>query len=74
LGFVSEQQAGLKPMADHPDYAARAVQAEEHSERALRPSLADSYRRLAQSYWALARQQTDMRRRNLNRMLEINDC
>jgi hypothetical protein len=62
-------------MADHPDYAARAVQAEENSERALRPSLADSYRRLANSYWALARQHTAMmHRRKMKRMLEINDC
>ena len=62
-------------MGDYPDYAARAVQAEECAERAIRPSIADSYRRLAESYWALARQQAAMmRRRERQRMPEIGGC
>ena len=63
-------------MADYPDYyAARAVQAEELAERAISPSLADSFRRVSESYWALARQLTERKyRRDLNRMPKINDC
>jgi hypothetical protein len=62
-------------MAEYRDYAARAVQAEEYARQAISPSLAHSYRRLAESYWALARQQTAMlHRREMERMPEINDC
>ena len=49
-------------MADHRDYAARAVRAEEKAERTLAPSLADSFRRLAKGYPTLARQ-TEMKYR-----------
>ena len=50
-------------VASHRDYAARAVRTEEKAERALAPSLADSFRRFAKSYWTLARQQTEMKHR-----------
>jgi hypothetical protein len=51
-------------MAIHLDYyAARAVQAEEYAELAVSPSLADSYRRVAKSYWALAYQLTERKNR-----------
>jgi hypothetical protein len=67
---------GAIPLADYPGYfAARAVLAEEYAERAIWPSLADSYRRVAESNWALARQQTTMmHRRKTERTPEINDC
>ena len=48
-------------MVDYPDYAARAVRADEQAERSLVPSLAESWRRVAKSYWALARQHTGMK-------------
>ena len=50
-------------MADHRDYAARAVRTEEKAERTLASSLAETFRRLAKSYWTLARQQTEMKYR-----------
>ena len=61
-------------MADHRDYAARAVRAEELAEQTVSASLANSWRRLAKSYWALARQQTEIKyRRELRQMPEIKD-
>jgi hypothetical protein len=48
-------------MADYPGYAERAVQAEEYAELAISPSLTDSYRKVAESYWALAHQLTEMK-------------
>jgi hypothetical protein len=48
-------------VVDYPDYAARAVRADEQAERSLVTSLADSWRRVAKSYWALARQHTEMK-------------
>jgi hypothetical protein len=60
---------------DSDYYAARAVQAEEYAERAISQSLIDSYHQVADSYWALARQQTAMmHRRKMERTPEINDC
>jgi hypothetical protein len=38
----------------------RAIRADEQAERALTPPLAVCWRRLAKSYWALARQRTEM--------------
>jgi hypothetical protein len=53
----------------HRDYAARAIMFEAYAERAISPSLTDSWRRVAKSYWALARQQTEMKyRREVKRM------
>jgi hypothetical protein len=62
-------------MANHGDYAECAVRADERAGRAaLPPLLADGYRRLAESYRALARQQTEMKyRRELKRMPKIKD-
>lgn len=48
-------------MVDYPDYAARAVRADEQAERSPVPSLVESWRRVAKSYWALARQHTEMK-------------
>ena len=50
---------------DSDYYAARAVQAEEYAERAISQSLIDSYHQVADSYWALARQYTEMMLRGL---------
>ena len=47
-------------MVDYPDYAARAVRADEQAERSPVPSLVESWRRVAKSYWALARQHTEI--------------
>jgi hypothetical protein len=59
-------------MADYPGYAERAVQAEEHAERASSPSLADSWRKVASRYWALDRQLTEMKyQRELRRTPNI---
>jgi hypothetical protein len=44
-------------MADYPDYAARAVRAEERAERS---EVADGWRNLARRYRALSRQHTEM--------------
>jgi hypothetical protein len=44
-------------MADYPDYAARAVRADERAERS---EAADGWRNLARGYRALARQHTEM--------------
>ncbi len=45
-----EKHMGAIPLADYPGYfAARAVLAEEYAERAIWPSLADSYRRVAEN-------------------------
>jgi hypothetical protein len=46
-------------MADYPDYAARAVRAEQ----AYSPEIYDRWRNVARSYWALARQHTEMMNR-----------
>ena len=40
----------------HPDYEARAIQAEDQAERSVTREMADGWRRLAESYWMLARQ------------------
>ena len=64
-------------MAIHLDYyTARAVQAEEFAERATLPSIADSFRRVAKSYWALAHQLTERRSQpsDLMPMPKINGC
>ena len=56
-------------------YAARAVQADEYAERAISQSLIDSYHKVADSYWALARQHTKRKQRHdLKRIAKINDC
>ena len=61
-------------MVDYPDYAARAVRADEQAERSLVPSLAESWRRVAKSYWALARQHTEMKyHRDFEADAEIRD-
>jgi hypothetical protein len=69
-------QVGATLLAIHSDYfTARAVLAEEYAERAIWPSLAESYRRVAESYWALALQRSAiMHRRGVERMPEINAC
>ena len=60
---------------DSDYYAARAVQAEEYAERAISQSLIDSYHQVADSYWALARQQTAMRKQAQDGTnAKINDC
>jgi hypothetical protein len=51
-------------MADYPDYAARAVRADERAEQACSPDIADRWRNVANSYWALARQHTEMMNRD----------
>jgi len=61
-------------MVDYPDYAARAVRADEQAERSLVPSLAESWRRVAKSYWVLARQHTEIRyHRDFEADAEIKD-
>ena len=61
-------------MADQPDYAVRAIQADEQAERALSPGLADRWRAVAKSYRTLARQHTEMKyRRQPMRMPKIED-
>ena len=41
---------------DHPDYAARARNAEVQADHAQSPSIAKGFRELAETYWALAEQ------------------
>jgi hypothetical protein len=60
-------------VADQRDYAACAVRADERAEAALSPRLADALRRVAKSYWALARQQTEIKYREWERMPKIED-
>ena len=61
-------------MADRPDYAVRAIHADEQAERAVSPGLADRWRAVAKSYRALARQYTEMKyRHELNRMPNAKD-
>ena len=50
-------------MVDQPDYAVRAIQADEQAERAVSPGLADRWRAVAKSYRTLARQHTEMKYR-----------
>jgi hypothetical protein len=50
-------------MAHKPDYAVRAVYADEQAERAISPSLADRWHEVAKSYRKLARQHTAMKYR-----------
>ena len=40
----------------HPDYEARAIQADEQAERVVTREMADGWRRLAEGYRMLARQ------------------
>jgi hypothetical protein len=54
-------------MAHQPDYAVRAIHAEEQAEQALSPSLADRWHAVANSYRLLALQHTEMKNR-LRRM------
>jgi hypothetical protein len=49
------------------------VRADERAEAALSPRLADALRRVAKSYWALARQQTEIKYREWERMPKIED-
>jgi hypothetical protein len=76
LLYAVTGQVGATLLAIHSEYfSARAVLAEEYAERAIWPSLAESYRRVAESYWALALQRSAMmRRRGVERMPEINAC
>jgi hypothetical protein len=61
-------------MADQPDYAVRAIHAEEQAERAVSPGLVDRWRAVAKSYRALARQHTEMKyRRHPMRVPKIED-
>jgi hypothetical protein len=63
-----------RTMADHPDYAVRAIHADEQAERAHSPSLADRWRAVAKCYRRLALQHTEMKyRRELNRMPNAKD-
>jgi hypothetical protein len=50
-------------MADHTDYAVRAIHADEQAEWAVSPGLADRWRAVAKSYRTLARQRTEMKYR-----------
>ena len=61
-------------MAHHPDYAVRAVHADEQAERALSPGISDRWRAVAKSYRGLALQHTEMKyRRELDRMPNAKD-
>jgi hypothetical protein len=61
-------------MADQPNYAVRAIHADEQAERAVSPALSDRWRAVAKSYRTLARQHTEMKyRRELNRMPNAKD-
>jgi hypothetical protein len=61
-------------MADQPDYAVRAIHADEQAERAVSPGLADRWRAVAKSYRTLARQHTEMKyRRQPMRAPKIED-
>ena len=61
-------------MADQPDYAVRAIHADEQAERAASPGLADRWRAVAKSYRTLARQNTEMKyRRQPMRAPKIED-
>ena len=51
-------------MADRPDYAVRAIHADEQAERAVSPGLADRWRAVAKSYRTLALQHTEMKYRS----------
>lgn len=52
---------------DHPDYAARARNAEEQAAHARSPGIAKGYRELAETYRALAEQLQYMARRDRQR-------
>jgi hypothetical protein len=61
-------------MADQPDFAVRAIQADEQAERAISPGLADRWRAVANSYRTLALQHTKMKyRRQPMRVPKIKD-
>jgi hypothetical protein len=51
-------------VSDYRDYAALAAQADERAERAFSAALRESYRRLADSFRALARQRARFGERN----------
>ena len=52
---------------DHPDYAARARNAEVQADHARSPGIARGYRELAETYRALAEQLEHMARRDKQR-------
>jgi hypothetical protein len=61
-------------MAHQPDYAVRAIHADEQAERAVSPGLADRWRAIAKSYRTLARQHIEMQyRRQPTRVPKIED-
>jgi hypothetical protein len=61
-------------MTDQPDFAVRAIQADEQAERAISPGLADRWRAVANSYRTLALQHTKMKyRRQPMRVPKIED-
>ena len=62
-------------MAKYPGYAQLAVRAEEYAELAPSRSVAESYRKVADSYWALDRRPTEMKyQRELRRTPKVNGC